>query len=448
MKLKSITNIFVAGAFLTLASCTSVPERMEEKMPQVRKEWESAFSLAREGREVLEIHSWEQAEELFLSSNIDLKEAVDDAVFAERSVSQVYRRLLPEITLLGSLNKAVVDLDGLSFDDVFLVANGFISLPNPIEVRAQSLSAQLHELRSDIGGQLLVRELFASLYRLHRKQLSIDEDQGRLDALKALSEALKEASPSKASDIALEARKLQIEIRLAQNELQEEMGEFFGDGKYRYRFTDTFSPPELTYAGEERTIDALEEFGKLYAVEAAAQLVGMDLQALGIKLKDWPTLRAFTTFPSLYSVQSGDERAGDWESTRIGASISWSTDFRGERKLRKDQVLARHVLQRDRIEQAVQSEAIRLINIQREALEIHEEREKVKRQLSSLSEFVDSEVKRVRRRAMEETNNLNSALTALDDRITEINLLFWTLDDSQWEKPSKVHDSIFEIEIL
>lgn len=448
MKKPSLILQVALAASLMLTACNSVQERMDSKLPEVEEKWQGAFGIAYNGHERIDFPSWDEAIDRILESNHHIKESISDAYFTEKECGMVYRRMLPELVFAATFNKSLKELDNIGADDVFLVANGFLQLPNPIEVRAKMLSAQLQYLRSSIGGQLLLREYHAKLFRLHRGSLKLEQKATELAGLQNLIITLEGVPSERLNAAKLEEKQLELSYNLAMGAQQAELGDLFGNPRMEYFFSPDFEAPAVAYAGVDRSYEDLVVFGSLLKTEAATQLVGLDLGELGIKIDSWPRLRSYTSVPSLWSERNnGEENFGNLQDATIGNTVTWSTDFRGDRAMRQERAYARNDLLRERMDIEIQVRANRLMLLQGEGMILTEERNEALRQLKTLEKFESSPVMAIRVKANDATEALKLALVGLDDRIAEINMTFWTLDDSQWGDLDKFHDGIFALNL-
>lgn len=375
---------------------------------------------------------WEEALELMVANNLELRRLQNDRLRAKEQVQRIFLDLLPSLNLNANVRKAITELSELDSNDLSFNIFSAVNVPGIIGLKQRHYTATLSQIRTDWSYELKIRELHARLYEdfisyenLQLRQINLEQD--RLWAPGMGLESRLQASPE-----SITREQELLNIKLEANALQERLADLLGSYEFRWQ-PDAASLPELNYRDQPLDITDPKNTGLLVRQIQALELEGQRLRIKGIKLSYWPDISFSFSSPPLYSYSGGTSSSWTVEDITVSAFIPLriDTQLRTTYQLRDARRQEELTRARIRMEITRQVQQYRLaqeeLNLLKRQLQVNAVRLEALQQsarASSLPEY----------RAQLENNILLTEQRAnLQLQIARLETMFWMLDESRWK---------------
>ncbi len=300
------TILACAVAALALAGC-SIEQRLEKVSDRV----ETMYAETRGWEELpLRTITWQQARDLMMRHNLDLKKANDTIEDAERESLSIYTDMIPGVSYYGYLTSSLDRLSETVTGERELESNVNVSfaLPALTQVPYRAYSAKVQTFAAVKAREGKERELCAQLYQITR-QRHIAKQQAALE-----DEPVDEAAAMKKAQ----------EARKSDTQHWQAMAKLIGDPNARWEIL----PQSLPRIRWEDYAHKLNKLDPLVVCNYAMQLEQARMAQYGIALRYLPTVNTSLYSPSLFS-SSGGTYSGTFlsgEDTRINLSVSYTLD--------------------------------------------------------------------------------------------------------------------------
>ncbi len=300
------TILACAVAALALAGC-SIEQRLEKVSDRV----ETMYAETRGWEELpLRTITWQQARDLMMRHNLDLKKANDTIEDAERESLSIYTDMIPGVSYYGYLTSSLDRLSETVTGERELESNVNVSfaLPALTQVPYRAYSAKVQTFAAVKAREGKERELCAQLYQITR-QRHIAKQQAALE-----DEPVDEAAAMKKAQ----------EARKSDTQHWQAMAKLIGDPNARWEIL----PQSLPRIRWEDYAHKLNKLDPLVVCNYAMQLEQARMAQYGIALRYLPTINTSLYSPSLFS-SSGGTYSGTFlsgEDTRINLSVSYTLD--------------------------------------------------------------------------------------------------------------------------
>lgn len=449
--MNTIIQISLCLCLFAFAGCVNVDKSVDKQMPKVQEAFYSSYvgaerALDGDFGEVRLVSSWDEAIEVIYANNLDVEKAMKRLEFSVRDRGQVYRRLLPELTFSARFFSIVSELDAVTSDDVFLFANSLVSLPDPLSFWRTHAQTGFELFRSTIDAEMLLRQMHASVYQLYVEWQLIQRDELNLERNRRIL-ALLQSDPD---NFGYQERVLQMEYSMVTEEsslikrksqFQQDAGSLFGISDVVWSFADSFSLPSLDYASNPPVIkpELSDDFGKLESLAAASSLAAIELAEIGLVLREIPTPRFNINAPTLYRVRGGEGTSGNLDFTGVSASLYYTTDFRGTRKLSRDRSNFSLEMQKKGLIETLRSTASELAFSLDALSELAIQRDRLVRSLERI-ELAISSIRAgssASATLLIKQSEIEDSLQQVNFEISSIETALWVSDDShpEWETP-------------
>jgi hypothetical protein len=423
-------------AIAGLSGCLSPHKRVDQRTAELRVEWQTnvAHQTALPPRTL----DWGSAVAVLHENNLRLRRARADITNAHENVRQIFKDLLPSVTLRAGISQEVGEISMTDWDDIILDLTGFLNVPGIVNLNTRYFAARLAFMRSVTLYELAEREQTIELYKL---MLAFQEHQEALAALASeqrFAEAVRSVDEVTGQVLLRETEGRDLLLIREGDTLQQRAGELFGARSWRWLIT-TNGAPGFDYQLEPLPLADTNRIAQLQMKLVAIELVGAWARLVGIKLQYWPEFRLFVTAPPVYQFRSGNERVFDTDEIRLTADLHWRLDTRGQvskqlRQTRRDQEL-----QIARIRQESMALIDRIVAAQRILGDLRAEIA----ELSQLIPIVESVPPPADFTGIVKTAETRRSLRDRERRLrrelAELNTLFWFVDEQKWSQ----HETLF-----
>jgi len=429
--------ILMAGLAVlsALSGCLSPRKKVEQRMSDVRYQWHT--NALRQAQLPVRTLEWNSAVEVLRENNLKLRRARADVTNAQENVRQVYKNLLPTITIRSGVSQSIGEISMTSWDDFFFDVNSFFNIPGFVGLNTRLFAARLSLLRAVTFYELTERDQIIELYKVFLAFQEHQEARTALEAEQRFANAVRSADEMTGNVLLRETENRDLSLIKENDALQQRAGDLFGNREWRWVLS-TNGAPTFDYTDAPLPIADTNRIAQLQMRLVAIELVGAWARMTGIKLQYWPDLRLFVSGPPVYSRRNGMERFFDADNIRFTADVFWRIDTRGQISRQLRQAQRDQDLQIARIRQ----ESLALIDRLLAAQKILNELRTEIAELNQLIPVVESVpppadftgiVK-----AAETRRSLRDQERRLRRELAELNTLFWFVDEQKWSQREKL----------
>jgi hypothetical protein len=412
-----------------ITGCTSPKKRVARQMKQLRHEWETnMLAQANLPERVLD---WSSAVNLMLGHNLKLLQARTEMTNAEESVRQVFKDLIPTVNLRAGLSKRIADFGNIAANDVTLSADSFFNVPGVVGFNARLYAARLYQLRTTAAYQLAVREQMVDLYRLFYSAQELGEQKRRLEMERAAGTAMAQVDPftGHVQLTELETRDLSHEREV--KTFQDSAADLLGTREARWVFS-TNGLPDLHYEKNPLPLTDTNRVAQLQMKLLAVELESARAQLMGLKLQYWPELNIFVSGPPVYQRIFGTDRFWDADQVQASADLFWNIDTRGNLARSIRQTKRQQDLQKERYRQESLTLMNRLLFTQKIIDGVEKQLTRVENQLAVLLAIPVAQNYAALEKYSMDYRNLTEQQLQLRRDLSELNALFWFVDEDAW----------------
>lgn len=423
------TFLLLISTCLLGTSCLNSRKNVAKRVDELRLEWQTNINYQANLPE--KVVDWPTAVSILLENNLRLRSARNEVTNAQESVKQVWKDLIPNLNLRAGLTKRLRDLHTTTFDDVTFSADSFFNIPGLVNFSARLYTTQLMLLRSQIAYRLAEREQLIDLFRLFYGAEEAEFQTTRLQTQRATASAMEQVDPFTGRMMQTELRTRELNNVRELKTIQDRAAELLGSRDYRWAFS-TNNLPDLRYHEVPLDLTDTNRVAQLQLKLFAVELEAARAQLLGLKLRYWPELSIYISSPPLYTRQFGRERWWDADELRASADVYWTIDTRGQlsRVIRQS---ARQIeLQKQRYRLETLATMDRLLFTQNLAKSVQEQLLRVDRQLQLLLAVPPAQNYLSIQKYALDYRSLTQQQLRLRRDLSELNTLFWFMDEEAW----------------
>src|SRR5688572_15716612 len=110
-------------AFAALTGCLSPSKKVTQRMSELRAEWRS--NAVHQAQLLERVVDWPLALAFMRENNLKLRRSRADITNAQENVRQVFKDLIPQITLHAGASQTAEEISTTAWDDVFFDVTSF-----------------------------------------------------------------------------------------------------------------------------------------------------------------------------------------------------------------------------------------------------------------------------------------------------------------------------------
>ena len=423
------------AGLLLLAACSSPRAKVAAHMDDLRVRW--ATNLEHQVNLPERVLDWPAAVAVMHEKNLKLRQARTDVTNAQESVRQVFKDLIPSLNLRAGVTKRLTDISAISPDDVTLSADSFFNVPGVVNLYSRFYAARLLEMRTRVVHELTEREQMIELYRLFFSAVELHDQRSRLERQRATAQAMEQADPFTGRLMQTEVQTLDLALARDVKGLQDRLSEILGSRDYRWVLA-TNGLPDLRYQENPLPLGDTNRVAQMQMRLLAIELEAARAQLLGMKLRYWPELNIFVSGPPIYSRRGGTERFWDAEDVQASADLFWTIDTRGNLSRSIRQTKRQQDLQKERYRQESLTLMNRLIFTQQLIDSVKAQLDQVENQLAILLAVPPAQNYAALEKYSQDYRNLTLQQIQLRRELSELNALFWFVDEMAWNTNSLI----------
>jgi outer membrane protein TolC len=416
-------------AGLVAAGCSSPRTALDQQEQRLAAELGAQW--AETGQPAVREIAWPEAVALLREQNLELRRQRDAVITARERLRQVSKDLLPGAALTGNVTKALTQLGDLNGDDASLSLYAFLNVPGLVQWRIRHYGAELELIRAGWMLELKTRELTIQLRELYLRAALLEQRRANL----ALAEPWQGTGPLPltldTTSPALEREGTLWGLRREEDVLQSAIAELLGDSAPRWRLSAA-GLPAFTYVDSSPALEDTARFGRLYRQLQAADLEGARLRQRGVKLRYWPDLTLNLSGPPLYQVSGGHTPGISADQVFVTLGSSVNLDLHGAiaqqlRETKRDFALLEAQLREQN------ARTLQGLRQARDALALNTRRlQLTESRLDALRGLPGTFNPARARENLERLLALDQQRTSLLLERTQLEALFWILDETQW----------------
>jgi len=413
-----------------LTGCLSPEKKVAKELGVVRDRWQ--VEVHRQSTLPDRTVNWTEAVAWLHQYNHKLKAARTDITNSEEQVGQVFRDLIPNVTLRSGVTKRLTDIGATSVKDVTVSIDSFFNIPGVVNFDARLFAARLGALRAKTAYELVVREQTIELYKVF---LEAEEHHERRNELK-LERALANVA-SKVNELTGESLLSDIEtseLALAKDDdlLQVRIGDLLMSQQFHWVLL-TNGLPEFDYQDQPLPLADTNRVAQLQMRLAALELVRGWAIIHGIKLQYWPELTIFVSGPTLYQHSSGQNHFWSAKDITASANLFWTLDTRGyiRQALRETERAQR--LEFAQLRREAETLIAHLLAAQKLGGSLRDQIRQYDQMLTLFGEMPQSADLNALVQATDANRSLTDQRLRLRRDLAELNTLFWFVDEERWQ---------------
>jgi hypothetical protein len=398
-------------------------------MSELRAEWRSnAVHQAQLPERVVD---WPLAMAFMRENNLKLRRSGADITNAQENFRQIFKDLLPQVTVRSGINQTVGEISMTTWDDVFFDVNGFFNIPGLVNMNTRYFAAKLTLMRAEALYELAQREQAIELYKLILDFQEHQETRAALEAEQRFASAVRSVDDVTGQVLLRDNENRELSLAKQSDALQQRAGDLLGDRRWRWTLV-TNGLPSLAYDTEPLPLLDTNRIAQLQMRLVAIELVGAWARLTGIKLQYWPDVRLFVSGPPIYQRRAGSETFFDADEIRVSADAFWRLDTRGQvsrqlRQTRRDQEL-----QITRIRQESIALIDRILAAQRLLADLRKEIDELNQIIPVIESIAPAPDFANIVKAAETRRSLRDQERRLRRELADLKTLFWFVDEQKW----------------
>lgn len=443
-KQSNFVNRRVAKLALTVLAmgmigCGSPSTRVDRHVSKLRDQWQT--NVIHQANLPERPLDWNAAVQLMASNNLKLRQSRNELTNAQENVRQVFKDLIPTLNGRAGVSKRVGDFSNIGPDDVTISADSFFNIPGVVGFSARLYAAQLYRLRAEAAAELVKREQMVELYRLFFSAEELRDEQMRLQMQRAAAEAMTQVDAFSGRLMMTEMEARELAHARERKGIQDRAADLLGSREYRWVFT-TNGLPNLRYHAEPLPLTDTNRVAQLQLKLLGIELEAARAQMLGLKLRYWPELNIFVAGPPVYQRNAGVDRFWDADDVRMSADLFWTIDTRGQIGRSIRQTKRSQELQKERQREEALSLMNRLLFTQQLSGSVLKQLGRVESQLGLLLAIPPAQNYFAIQKYAYDYRSLTQQQLQLRRELSELNALFWFVDESAWtNNPASAHSS-------
>jgi hypothetical protein len=366
-----------------------------------------------------------------LHNNLKLRQSRTEVTNSQENVRQVFKDLIPTLNGRAGVSKNIGDLGNIGPNDVTISADSFFNIPGVIGFSARYYAAQLYRLRAEAAYQLAEREQMIELFRLFFSAEELRDQALRLEVQRAAAKAMEQVDAFSGRLMLTEMETRELAHVRDRKTLQDRAAELLGTREYQWNFA-TNGLPELTYHLNPLPLSDTNRVAQLQLKLLGVELEAARAQLLGLKLRYWPELNIFVVGPPIYNRSLGTDRFWDADDVRVSADLFWTVDTRGQLARSIRQTKRQQELQKQRYREETLALINRLIFTQQLIGSVQTQLRRVESQLALLLAVPPAQDYFAYQKYAYDYRSLTQQQLQLKRELSELNALFWFVDESAW----------------
>ena len=416
-----------------LSSCVgmkSTNRRLSDKRQKLTAEYSAELEQVTSSTHGGELEAtWNEAMEKMYLQNPSLIQADFRIMDARQRQRQVWRNLVPAITVSASDSFYIGDL-GDAFTDTSFRISSYISLGNLLDLPKTVYTNKLYFLGAKLQAENTMRQQVIALYRMFQEQRLLNLEKRAIDYEKEFVGGMTGLDGEDIAAMRLKHREALEKWSEKQKTWRTKVGDFFMSQYGLVNLTPS-GLPDISYSVSELDFSDTGRWGFLQLNLLALEEIAEDGRVLDTYLRYLPRASMSVSAPSLYT--SGSDTTFDPELIRLGPSMYWSMDSRGYVGRQIDRLKRNKVITDWRKDKRRREEINRLLEGKQALADILEELGKLRVAIRGYQKAVKSGLVDDPEKAVRTMRKLREREVSLKAKEIEIYTEFWLIDEHRWK---------------
>lgn len=413
---------------------TPAEKRIAEARDSISKDYLKQVSAYENGQQNSKLHiSWQQGLEKMYLSNPVLIQADFRLADAKDRGQQVWRNMIPGLSVGLSNSSTIGDVADLLSDSSFRL-NSFVSLGNLLTLPTTTYTNKLTYIGSALTAENTMRQQVIALYRLFQEQRLHRIEKQALDLEAAILASTTSAGSPEILTMKLKHKESYETWKENTAQWRVKVGDFFMQGYDEV----TLLPkgiPDIIYNPKDLDFTNTKRWGMLQLNLLALERIAEDGRILDTYFRYLPRTNLSVSAPPLYNNSSG--QTFDPALIRLGPSLNWNLDSRGSIGRQLDRLKRNKPLDDWRKDKRTREEVKKLFEGREQLVEIKKELAKLHSAIKVYKTAVRSGLVKDPERAVQTMRKLKEKEVRLMAKEIEICSAFWLIDEQRWKSITK-----------
>lgn len=428
--------VILSGALL-VSSCIwmkPVDERISEARDDVSDKYLKQVRLHQNGGFRGKLHiTWQQGLEKMYLANPNLIQADYRMLDAKYRQKQVWRNMIPGLSVGLSDSKTIKDIGDIFSDSSFRI-NSFISLGNLLDLPSTVYTNKLTYIGSALQSENTMRQQVITLYRLFQEQKLHRIEKQALDLESQILASISGKDASDSLDMKLRHKEAIENYERNIKDWKTKVGDFFMSG-FEDIYLDPNGIPDIIYDPNKLDFSDTKRWGLLQLNLLALENIAEDGRILDTYLRYLPTANLSVSAPPLYSNTNG--QSFDPANIRLSPSFNWNLDSRGYIGRQLYRIKREQPLRDWRKDRRTREEVKKLFEGKELLIKIKKELTELRAAIEIYKKAVGSGLVKDPQKAVQTMRNLKEKEVRLMAREIEICSTFWLIDEKRWRPITK-----------
>ena len=402
---------------------------MAKELERVRTRWQA--EVHRQSALPDRALNWTEAVAWLHESNQKLLAARIDITNSQEQVGQVFRDLIPNVTLRSGVTKRLTDIGATSIKDVTVGIDSFFNIPGVVNFDARLFAARLGALRAKTAYELAVREQTIELYKTFLEAQEHNEMRQELKLERALAKVASTVNELTGESLLSDIETRELALAREDELLQLRLGDLLMSQQFHWVLL-TNGLPEFDYQDHPLPLADTNRVAQLQMRLVALELVRGWATIRGIKLQYWPELTIFVSGPTVFQHYNGQNHFWSAKDVTASANLFWTLDTRGYIRQALRETKRAQELEFAQLRREAETLIAHLLSAQKLGGSLRDQIRQYEQMLTLFGEMPQSADLTALVQATDSSRSFTDQRLRLRRDLAELNTLFWFVDEDRW----------------
>ena len=415
---------------MLLTGCLSPGEKVAKELDGVRGRWQA--EVQRQSALPDRSLNWTEAVAWLHQHNQKLQASRVDITNSEEQVGQVFRDLIPNVTLRSGVTKRLTDIGATSIKDVTFSIDSFFNIPGVVNFDARLFAARLSAIRAKTAYELAVREQTIELYKVFLEAQEHTDLHDELKLERALANVAARINALTGESLLSDIETRELALAKDDDLLQLRIGDLLMNQQFHWVLL-TNGLPEFDYQDQPLPLADTNRVAQLQMRLAALELVRGWAIIQGIKLQYWPELTIFVSGPTVFQHYNGQNHFWSAKDVTASANLFWTLDTRGYIRQALRETKRAQQLEFAQLQREGETLIAHLLAAQKLGGSLRDQIRQYDQMLALFGEMPQSADLNALVQATDSSRSLTDQRWRLRRDLAELNTLFWFVDEERWQ---------------
>lgn len=425
------------GICCCMSSCvwlTPAAQRLSKSRDAVSKGYREELGrryLAESGGELQ--MTWKTGIESLFMHNPELIQADHQVADARLSQRQIWKNMLPSLSVSGRDSFTAGDI-GSAFADPTFRINSFVALGNLLNLPKDVYTRKLAYMGAEFQAEQRMRQQVIGLYRLFQEQYLLAIEQKAISAEADFIQQVAIANHTEGLALRLANREAQKQWQSKQETFKAKVSDFFMSNYSEVDLKNS-SLPKITYTASELDFTDTKRWGFLQFNLLALEDIAERGNILDTYLRYLPRANLSVSAPSLFN--SDSNRSFDINETRLSPSLTWNLDTRGTISQQINRIKRQGPMREWSKDKRRKEEITRLLEGKALLQSVQDDLRKNQQVVSLYKQSLKEGMVTDPEQALRALRQLKEKEIMLSAQEIEICTAFWLIDEQRWASLTK-----------